>query len=261
MNISKRDQYLLLGLLLIIIVFVFVRFVYMPSRTEIQTLQATQQELQKEKKQLEKVIPKTNTARQENEQKYANLNKRLPSEDELVPLLTVLDNSCKKYKVPMTSLEYRGAAEQTVEDAQSGAQTLVFTVGIKGKVSQLFDYLNALENEQRLISVLDVTLDAVKVETSSTTVEENEPPAYYIAPPGMPEAKLQRVKFEVVEEEEETANGEQPVAVSLVPDTFEMKITINAYYAADGASTQLKKTETENTGKQNNTSGKAKGEV
>lgn len=260
MNISKKDQYLLLGMLLVVVVFVFMRFVYMPSRTEIQTLKATQQDLQKEKKQLEKVIPKTNTARQENEQKYANLNKRLPSEDELVPLLTVLDDSCRKYKLPMTSLEYRGAKEQTVEVAQSDAQVLVFTVGTKGKVSQLFDYLNSLENEQRLISVLDVTLNAVKAEKSTTTVDENQPPAYYIAPPGMPEAKLQRVKFEVVDEEE-TANGEQPVAVCLVPDTYEMKITINAFYAADAAMIQPNKTKTENNIKQDNTNGKAKGEV
>lgn len=267
MNLSKRDQNLLMGLVIIIAVFVFVRFVYMPAQDKIQTLQTTQKELQQEKNQLVKMTPQTSADGKKIEQKYANLNKRLPSEDELVPLLTVLDNNCKKYKVPLVSLEYRGTEEITAEQkTQSGAKTLVFTVTTKGKVTQLFDYLKSLESEQRLISVLDVSLDAVKLEKTGVSVDENAPPTYYIAPPGMPEAKLQRVKFDVVETEEETNNSNQPVASTLVPDTFEMKITINTFYAPEASTTQLNKDgnkqETDSAKNQESKSGKdAKGEV
>lgn len=266
MNISKRDQYLLMGLVIIVAIFVFVRFIYMPAQEEIQTLKTTQKELQQEKKQLEKMIPQTSADKDKTEMKNVTLNQRLPKEDEMVPLLTVLDNSCKKYKVPLISLEYRGAEAKKDEQSQSGAQTLVFTVTTKGKVSQLFDFLNALENEQRLISVLDVSLNAVKIEKIDVATDENEPPAYYIAPPGMPEAKLQRVKFEV-EETEESTDANQPVAVTLVPDTFEMKITINTYYAPEATTIQPQKDadkagSNDSTSKQDDKNTKdAKGEV
>ncbi len=237
MNISRRDQILLLGLIMVLAAFAFFRFSYMPAREEIQSLSATRQELQQEKENLEKVALQTPAARQDVEQKFANLNKRLPTEDELVPLLTILDNSCKKFKVPLSSLDYKGAEQK---DA-NGAQTLVFTVGIKGKVSQLFDFLNELENNQRLISVLDVSLNAVKAEQQNTTTVESGPPAYYIAPPGMPQAKLQRVTFELEETEPAVSQAEIPVAASFVPDSFDMKITINAYYAAQSPAARVTK--------------------
>ncbi len=235
MNMTNRNQILILGTVIILVVFAFFRFAYMPNREEIQSLSSTQQDLQQQKERLEKVVKKTPAARQDLEQKFANLNKRLPTEDELVPLLTILDDSCKKYKVPLSSLDYKGAEQKS----PNGSQTLVFTVATKGKVSQLFDFLNELETNQRLISVLDVSLSAVKAEQTKTTAAavESGPPAYYIAPPGMPQAKLQRVTFEIADTEEVVANtqAEVPVAASFVPDSFEMKITINSYYAAENA--------------------------
>lgn len=264
MSITKRDQILLIGMVILVALFAFIRFSYLPAREEIQSLNITNQELQQEKKQLETEAKKTPLLNKATDQKYANLNKRLPSEDELVPLLTVLDNNCKKYKLPLNAVEYKGAEEEIV----GGAQTLVFTLTIKGKVTQLFDYLNALETNQRLISVLDVSLNALKAEKTDLNTDTNEPPTYYIAPPGMPEAKLQRIKFDV-ENPEETANVVQSVASSLVPDSFEMKITINTYYAPKTTSTDIAKDGTntgqDSTNKDNNTSSKetkgTKGEV
>ncbi len=245
MNITKRDQILLLGMIIIIITFAFFRFVYMPTREEIQTLSTTQQELQQEKKHLETVAKKPQNVRKDIEQKFANLNKRLPTEDELVPLLTALDDSCKKFQVPLTSMDYKGAEQKD----PSGAQTLVFTVATKGKITQLFDFLNELETNQRLISVLDVSLTALKAEKVDTSTVESGPPTYYIAPPGMPQAKLQRVTFEIKDTAEVANEAEIPVAASFAPDRFEMKITINAYYAAKSALTQVSK-EGDSTGKQ-----------
>lgn len=227
MNLSKRDQILLMVMVIILALFVFVKFSYLPGREEIQSLTTTQQELQKQKQDLQQITAQKTTAQNEAEKEFADLDKRLPSNDELVPLMNVLNDSCKKYKVPMTSLEYRGAEEKN----PAGAQTMVFTIGTKGKVSQLFDFLNTLETNQRLISVLDVSLDAVKAEAKTSTETTNEIPTYYIAPPGMPEAKLQRVKFEVENAQETASAAEKPVASGLVPDSFEMRITINAYYA------------------------------
>ena len=237
MNITKRDQALLLGMVIILIAFAFFRFVYMPNRGEIQSLSTTRQELQQEKERLETVVKKSPATLKDNTEKFANLNKRLPTEDEVVPLLTVLDNSCKKYKIPLASLDYKGAEQKE----PSGAQTLVFTVGSKGKISQLFDFLNELETNQRLISVLDVSLTAVKAKKVNTSVDENNPPAYYIAPPGIPQAKLQRVIFEVEEAAEAPGEAEQPLAASFIPDSFDMKITINAYYANQSYSVQISK--------------------
>lgn len=239
MNISRRDQILLLGMVILLAAFAFFRFAYLPAREEIQSLSTTRQELQQEKEGLEKEAKKTSVARQDVEQKFANLNKRLPTEDELVPLLSILDNSCKKFKLPLSSLDYKGAEQKSTD----GLQTLVFTVGTKGKVSQLFDFLNELETNQRLISVLDVSFNAVKAEPVNTTEVESGPPAYYIAPPGMPQAKLQRVTFEIEATEEAVSQAEIPVAASFVPDNFEMKITINAYYVDQALSRQVSKSE------------------
>ena len=102
-----------------------------------------------------------------------------------------------------------------------------------------------LEKAERLISVEDVSFNAVKAEAQETAeAVEPGPPAYYIAPPGIPEAKLQRIKFEVVEEKETpVVDSEKPVAGSFDPGKFEMKLTINAYYAGPDKVAESKTTD------------------
>ncbi|NLM89427.1 MAG: hypothetical protein GX176_11740, partial [Syntrophomonadaceae bacterium] len=53
---------------------------------------------------------------------------------------------------------------------------------------------------------------------------------YYIAPPGIPQAKLERVKIEI---EEPDSEPDKRVADSFIPDQFDMKVTINAYYSPE----------------------------
>ena len=256
MNLSRRDQVLLAVLIVILIGCGFYLLVYAPINKEIQTFTKLNEELQTDKERLQAEIKKAppKTA----EERFANLDKRLPTEDEMIPLLTMLDETISKHNLPFASLDYKGAEKANETDAQ----TLVFTIGTKGKLILLLDFLNDLENAERLISVEDVSFNAVKaenVEKQETAVDPG-PPTYYIAPPGIPEAKLQRIKFEVVEEKETTSatttDSERPVAESFMPDNFEMKVTINAYYA-----TPDKVAEDGNADAKKNDAKKTKGEV
>ena len=230
MNLSRRDQYLLALLVVILIGFGFFRLAYMPMSKEIKTVIATNQQLQLDKQELQAQVKQHPKKTEETEDKFAHLNKRLPTEDEMIPLLTMLDETTGKYGLPFASLDYKGAEKPD----ETGAQTLVFAIGTKGKIAELFNFLDELEKAERLISVEDVSFNAVKTEAQVTAeAVEPGPPAYYIAPPGIPEAKLQRIKFEVVDGAAElSTQSERPVADSFMPGKFEMKMTIKAYYAA-----------------------------
>lgn len=256
MNLSRRDQSLLAMLIIILIGFGFFRLAYLPMSKEINTITASNQQLQIEKERLQAKTKKAPDKTEQNEDKFAYLNKRLPTEDEMIPLLTMLDNMTGKYNLPFSSLDYKGAEKPD----KTGAQTLVFTIGTRGPITQLFNFLDEMEKAERLISVEDVAFNAVKAETQETAAAvEPGPPAYYIAPPGIPEAKLQRIKFEVEEEEEAPAEFERPVAESFIPGIFEMKITISAYYAAPDKASQAQDADTRN--KPANDSQNTKGEV
>lgn len=271
MNLSRRDQILLIFLIAVSLMGVgFYCLIYLPLSQEIQTFTESNQQLQMEKERLQVQIKKGLVKTEDTEDEFAYLNKRLPTEDEMIPLLTMLDKTVGKYKLPFVSLDYKGAEKA---DA-TGVQTLVFTISTRGKMMLLLDFLNDLENAERIISVEDVSFNAVKVEKEEPTEKveaevgaetELGPPAYYIAPPGIPEAKLQRVKFEVAEKKESTTSGsapapapadiERPVAESFIPDSFEMKVTIKTYYAPSD-----KVASTGNAAKKNNAQ-KTKGEV
>lgn len=242
MSLSRRDQALLALLIVLLIGFAFFRLAYLPANKEIQTLTASNEQLQLEKQSLQKEAKKTPIKDKAAEERFANLNKRLPTEDELIPLLKLLDETTGKNQLPLYSIDYKGAEKP----AETGAQTLVFNISTKGKVDILFKFLAELENAERLISVEDVSFSAVRAETIDTSEEKDAgPPAYYIAPPGIPEAKLQRIKFEIITEKETASQSERPVAESYIPDAFEMKITINAYYAAKNEAAQPPAADTE----------------
>jgi len=252
-NLSQRDQALLVFLIVILIGFGFYRLLYLPINEEIKTITASNQQLQMEKESLQAKVKKVPAKPEQTEDKNANLNKRLPTDDEMIPLLTMLNETVGKHNLPFASLDYRGEEKPSnlIEQAlaeiipqkeskkekehESGVKTLVFNIGTKGQITQLLNFLDELEKAERLISVEDVSFNAVKAEAQETAeVVEPGPPAYYIAPPGIPEAKLQRIKFEVVEEKAETpTESEKPVADSFMPGIFEMKMTIKAYYAPD----------------------------
>jgi len=104
--------------------------------------------------------------------------------------------------------------------------------GRKGRFD-LIDFLQELLTAPRFISVAEVSLNAAKAENSSVSVGEGSIPTYYIAPPGVPQAKLDRVKIEIVGEQPAGDQPEQRVADSFIPDKFDMKVTINAYYAPE----------------------------
>lgn len=229
MNISRRDQGLLVVLIILLLGLAFYRFVYAPAGEEIKAVTAANKELQLEKQRLTEVI-NAPVKQDDSEDKFASLDKRLPTEDEMIPLLTLLDETIAECDLPFASLDYKGA-----EPNQSGVQTLVFSVGVKGSVYQLLNLLTMLENSDRLVSVEDASFTGVKLEQQPAAGGEGEssPPVYYIQPPDIPEAKLQRIKLEVVQEEAPAAEElvEKPVASTFLADNYDMKFTIKAYYA------------------------------
>jgi Tfp pilus assembly protein PilO len=253
MNLSRRDQALLAFLVIILIGFIFYRLVYVPINQEIQTITESNQELQLDKQRLEVEVKKGPAKTEETKDKFAHLDKRLPTEDEIIPLLTMLDETTGKHKLPFASLDYKGAEKP----GETGAQLLVFNIGTKGKMMQLLDFLHDLESAERLISVEEVSFSGVKVEAKETEKEDEPgPPAYYIAPPEIPQAKLKRIRFEIVEEKETKTDIERPVADSFMPDNFEMKLTIKTYCAGHDKAGQTKDAKTEKKPKNN-----ANGEV
>jgi len=259
MKLSRRDQSLLALMVIILIGFGFYWFVYLPMNKDIKTFSSSNQELQTQIKDLQTQVKKAPTSTGSTEDRFAHLDKRLPTGDEMIPLLTMLDETAGKHKLPFASMDYRGAEQP---DA-TGAQTLVFSMSTKGKITQLLEFLDDLEKAERLISVEDVSFDALKIETQQTAAVEVEkgPPTYYIAPPGIPEAKLQRIKFEVVEEKETpVVDSEKPVASSFDPGKFEMKLTINAYYAGPDKANKSKTTD-DSDNKPADGAKKTKGEV
>ncbi len=156
------------------------------------------------------------------------IDNRLPNEDQMIPLMTMLDETLNKNRLPFKSFDYRG----TDKISDNGVWGMTFVITTTGKLIPLLDFINELENAERLISIENVSFSGVKAERDPEFSEaEAGPPAYYIAPPGIPEGKLQRIKFEIVDAPDEMpTDTEKPVASSFEPDLFDMRLTIKAYY-------------------------------
>lgn len=245
MSLSRRERVLIFTAVLALLAACFVWFMYLPQQARIDAAQADQAQLKQEKTRLEAIRKKQEVTTPVNND-LAIVNEQLPAQQEMIPVLKFLDKSTQKCDVYFTSLEYKGAKEDEKEETK----TLTFTVETSGSIFDLIDFLKELLSSPRFISVEDVALTASKAEkTNAADIEEREP-VYYIAPPGIPQAKLDRVKIEIEEEEETVSQVEQPVADSFIPDEFTMKVTINAYYYPDQpANPDQKKTANDGTEK------------
>lgn len=222
MSVSRRERILLFIALYVAIAFCFMWFLYLPQQARIHSINANQQQLLQEKNRLT-MIRKKQERTSPVSAKMVLVEKQLPSEQEMIPVLKFLNDSTGKCAVTFSSLDYRGAKDD------GEAKTLTFGVGTRGSIFDLIDFLQELIGSPRFISVAEVSLSACKAEKSESSEEAGQP-TYYIAPPDIPQAKLQRIKVEV-EGEEAFAETTQRVADSFVPDQFEMKLTINAYYS------------------------------
>lgn len=227
MTLSPRERTLILIAVYALALFIFVWFLYLPQQARSSALQADNQQLAQEKMRLEAI-------RQKQEQKetvsagteLTAVKEQLPTQEEMIPVLKYLNESSKKCGVELASLEYRGRA-----DTDGEARTLVFSVETDGSIFDLIDFLQQLLEAPRFISVEDISLNARKVESTSNAGEDSTP-TYYIAPPGIPQAKLERVKVEV-EEAEPVNEPERRIADSFIPDQFDMRVTIHAYYSPE----------------------------
>lgn len=226
MNLSKRDRNLLAFLIIILLGAGFYFLSYAPNSKEINVLASANRDLQKEVVGLQTEINNAPPLPELGGEEI--VDNRLPNEDEMIPLMTMLDETLTKNKLPFKSFDYRGTDK--VND--NGVWGMTFVIMTRGKLIPLLDFINELENAERLISIEDVSFSGVKAERASEVSEaEAGPPAYYIAPPGIPEGKLQRIKLEIVDAPDEiAADTEKPVAGTFELDVFDMRLTIKAYY-------------------------------
>lgn len=230
MILSNREKALLVIAVLALAIFGYIRFLYMPAQARITDLQTANQQLGQEQQRLEAILQKQEESEPVSEDTdLASLSQKLPTEEEMIPVLKFLDESTPKCDIELSSLEYRGAKEG--EEGQT--RSLTFAVDTSGSIFDLIDFLQELQTAPRFISVADVSLNACKSEQSSTAGDGESTPTYYIAPPGIPQAKLDRVKIEIVEEKAANEQPERRVADSFTPDEFDMKVTIIAYYAPE----------------------------
>ena len=224
MSLSQREKTLIVIAVYALAIFCFVMFLYLPGQAKIAALQADNQQLTQEQTRLEAIRQKQEQSKPVDETSdLAMVKEQLPTEQEMIPVLKFLDETTNKCDVELASLEYRGARED-----EGAARTLTFAVETSGSIFDLIDFLQQLLASPRFISVADISLNACKAENTSDSEKESTP-TYYIAPPGIPQAKLERVKVEVEEVESDGA-PERRVADSFIPDQFDMKVTINAYY-------------------------------
>lgn len=225
MNLSPRERTMIVVAAYALAFFCFVWFLYLPLQSRTADLQADNQQLIQEKTRLEAIRKKQEQQTPVSEgSELTAVNQQLPAQEELIPVLKYLNESSKKCGVELGSLEYRGSKESDGEEAR----ILTFAVETSGSIFDLIDFLQQLLEAPRFISVADVSLSACKAENTSDSNEST--PTYYIAPPGIPQAKLERVKIEI---EEPDSEPDKRVADSFIPDQFDMKVTINAYYSPE----------------------------
>lgn len=230
MTLSQREKTLIVIAIFALAIFVFIRFLYLPGQDRIADLQAANQQLDLEQQRLEAILEKQEKSQPVSENiDLVRVNEQLPTQEEMIPVLKFLDESTRQCDIELSSLEYRGAKE----DEEGETRTLTFAVDTSGSIFDLINFIQELQAAPRFISVADVSLNACKAEQSNVSVEEESIPTYYIAPPGIPQAKLDRVKIEIVEEQPTGDQPEQRVADSFIRDKFDMKVTVNAYYAPE----------------------------
>jgi len=224
MSLSQREKTMVVIAVYALAFFCFVWFLYLAQQDRTASLQAENQQLSQEKMRLEAIRKKQEQQAPVSEGgELTSVKEQLPTQEEMIPVLKYLNDSSKECNVELASLEYRGTKKD-----EGAARTLTFAVETSGSIFDLIDFLQQLLASPRFISVADISLNACKAENTSDSEKESTP-TYYIAPPGIPQAKLERVKVEVEEVESDGA-PERRVADSFIPDQFDMKVTINAYY-------------------------------
>ncbi len=228
MSLSQREKTMVVIAVYALAFFCFVWFLYLPQQDRTASLQAENQQLSQEKMRLEAIRKKQEQQAPVSEGgELTSVKEQLPTQEEMIPVLKYLNDSSKECNVELASLEYRGTKKD-----EGAARTLTFAVETSGSIFDLIDFLRELLAAPRFISVANVSFNACRAESISGSSDEESIPTYYIAPPGIPQAKLERVKVEI-EETQTSGDTNERVADSFIPDQFDMKVTINAYYSPE----------------------------
>lgn len=231
MTISRREKILIFILIVAVLGFLFVRLVYLPNDVEIQALQADNQELKLEKQNLENLRRQQELSSDTQIRTMAELRvleAKLPVEEELVPMMRFVDEIARDSGMLLLSLTYKEEQAKTT----SGAGKLTFDVGTSGSIFAIINFLQALNDAPRLISIGDVVLTAAKKEAPQVKDNAKSVPSYYIPPPGIPEAKGNRYKLEVIEEEQASQSVQSKTADSILRDMYKLDMKITMYYFA-----------------------------
>lgn len=234
MQISRRERILMFIGLYVIMAMAFIWFFYLPQSEEVETLKNNNQAL---------TIEKQNLAAQHQKLKreqaspvsaeVQNLHLRIPDDQELLPLLKFIDQTTAECKIPFVSVEYQ--ASESTEKAPAEVRIVTFRVGTSGNIYGLIDFLRKVKEAPRLMAIEDIRFNACKAESGGAAPVEVEsgPPAYYIPPPDVPEAKLERVRFIIQEvpQQPTQANKVTRQAESIVAGQYDLGFTVVAYYA------------------------------
>lgn len=237
MQISRRERILLFVALYVVMSFAFIWFFYLPQSEEMETLKSNNQTLtiqkqklaaQHRKQQQEKASPESLQAQ--------DLKARVPEETELIPLLKFIDQTTIDCNIPFISVGYQ--ADKGDKNAPAEVRIVTMDVGTTGNIYDLVEFLRRLKAAPRLMAVEDIRFQAMKLESGGSSAPapqaESGPPAYYIPPPDVPEAKLERIRFIIEEKETQSApavsrNATQ--AESIAAGQYTMSFTVVAYYS------------------------------
>lgn len=242
MQISRRERILIFVALYVIISFAFIWFFYLPQSEEMETLKSNNQALTLEKQKLAALHRKQQQEKASLESpQVQDLKARVPEETELIPLLKFIDQTTIDCNIPFISVGYQ--ADKGDKNAPAEVRIVTMDVGTTGNIYDLVEFLRRIKGAPRLMAVEDIRFQAVKLDTGVSSAPapqvESGPPAYYIPPPDVPEAKLERIRFIIEEKETQSApavsrNATQ--AESIAAGQYTMNFTVVAYYSPKGSS-------------------------
>ncbi len=227
MNLSSREKTLAVLAVYALVLFLFIRFVYLPQQTLLKILQTENQQLAQGKMHLEAIMQKQGQRDLTNEEnELLAVNEQLPAREEMIRVIKYLNDSMQKCNVELVSLEYQGSINNEEE-----VRPLTFAVETSGSMFNLIDFLQQLVMAPRLINAAEVTLNARQMGKTNVTIDEDTS-INFAPPPGMSGNEMEGEKAEG-----ESAYPDREASLRavdrLVPDQFDMRVIIYAYYLAD----------------------------
>lgn len=152
---TKREKILIIIVTLILPVFLFIKFSYLPQREKIKTLREELQKLELERAKLEDLLKKEKLILGQIEERKRFLEEVkniLPSEKEIPRLLQKVSQIAKANK-----LEILKFTPQT-EQKKDYYEIIPFNMELRGKFMDLLKCLNEIESNPRLVTLKELEI-------------------------------------------------------------------------------------------------------